>query len=100
MYGYFTKITHDQGAACTLTYACTHVRCSKPYKIMCNKWKIIQLNVRVCRDGMHHAKSRGNKQIPLPTLSRILAQLSITPTYIILAKDCASILDSIAKGIS
>ena len=52
---------------------------------------------------MHHAKNRGNKEIPLAILSRILAQSCVTPPYIIQAKgytDCASILDSIAKGIS
>ena len=47
--------------------------------------------------GMHHAKNRANKDIPLAILSRILAQ---SPPYIIQAKGYASILDSIAKGIS
>ena len=31
-----------------------------------------------CRDEMHHAKNRGNKEIPLAILSRILAQSCIT----------------------
>ena len=51
---------------------------------------------------MHHAKK---KEIPLAILSRILAQSCVTSPYIILSRqrvphDCASILDSIAKGIS
>ena len=53
--------------------------------------------------GMHHAKNRGNKEIPLAILSRILAQSSVTlPTEFRqrVTHDCASILDSIAKGIS
>ena len=33
---------------------------------------------RGCRDGMHHAKNRGNKEIPLAILSRILAQSCVT----------------------
>ena len=37
--------------------------------------KIIQLNMDV---GMHHAKNRGNKEIPLAILSRILAQSCVT----------------------
>ena len=85
---------------------------------------------------MHHAKNRGNKEIPLAILSRILAQSCVTPPYIISGKglrmivqgnplrntikdtstimrnpslhnfrqrvthDCASVLDSIATGIS
>ena len=53
---------------------------------------------------MHHAKNLGNKEIPLAILSRILALSCVTPPYIIKAKgfthDCASILDSIARGIS
>ena len=36
--------------------------------------------------GMHHAKNRGNKVIPLAILSRILAQSCVTPPYIIKAK--------------
>ena len=35
---------------------------------------------------MHHAKNRGNKDIPLAILSRILAQSCVTPPYIIQAK--------------
>ena len=31
------------------------------------------------RDGMHHAKNRGNKEIPLAILSRILAQSCVSP---------------------
>ena len=52
---------------------------------------------------MHHAKNRGNKEIPLAILSRILAQSCVTLclNYVgRVAHDCASILDSIAKGIS
>ena len=59
--------------------------------------KIIQ-NMDV---GMHHAKNRGNKEIPLAILSRILAQSCVTlPTSFRqrVTHDCASILDSIAKG--
>ena len=41
--------------------------------------KIIQLNVWRCRDEMHYAKNRGNKEIPLAILSRILAQSCVTP---------------------
>ena len=41
--------------------------------------KIILLNEWGCRDGMHHAKNRGNKETPLAILSRILAQSCITP---------------------
>ena len=48
--------------------------------------KIIQLNEWRCRDGIHHAKNRGNKVIPLAILSRILAQSCVTPPYIIKAK--------------
>ena len=48
--------------------------------------EITQLNEWRCRDGMHHAKNRGNKVIPLAILSRILAQSCVTPPYIIKAK--------------
>ena len=41
--------------------------------------KIIQVNEWGCRNGMHHAKNRGNKEIPLAILSRILAQSFVTP---------------------
>ena len=50
--------------------------------------------------GMHHAKNRGNKEIPLAILSRILAQSCVTLCVGRVTHDCASILDSIAKGIS
>ena len=53
--------------------------------------------------GMHHAKNRGNKEIPLAILSRILAQSCVTRCLNYVGRvthDCASILDSIAKGIS
>ena len=53
--------------------------------------------------GMHHAKNSGNKEIPLAILSRILVQSYVTlPTLFRqrVTHDCASILDSIAKGIS
>ena len=52
---------------------------------------------------MHHAKNRGNKEIPLAILSRILAQscLTLCLNYVGRAThDYASILDSIAMGIS
>ena len=39
---------------------------------------IIQLNEWGCRDGMDHVNNRGNKEIPLAILSRILAQSCIT----------------------
>ena len=51
---------------------------------------------------MHHAKNRGNKEIPLAILSRILAQSCVTLCLNYVGRvthDCASILDSIAKGI-
>ena len=53
--------------------------------------------------GMHHAKNCGNKEIPLAILSRILAQSCVTLCLNYVGRvthDCASILDSIAKGIS
>ena len=40
--------------------------------------KIIQLKEWGCRDEMHHAKNRGNKEIRLAILSRILAQSCVT----------------------
>ena len=54
---------------------------------------------------MHHAKNRGNKEIPLAIPSRILAQSCVTLclNYMYVGRvthDCASILDGIAKGIS
>ena len=54
-------------------------------------------------------KNSGNKEIPFAILLRILAQSCVTSPYInactciymyIQANDCASILDSIAEGIS
>ena len=60
--------------------------------------KIIQLDV-----GMHHAKNCGNKESPLAILSRILAQSCVTLCLNYVGRvthDCASILDSIAKGNS
>ena len=53
--------------------------------------------------GMHHAKNRGNKEIPLAILSRVLAQSCVTLCLNYagrVTRDYASILDSIAKGIS
>ena len=84
-----------------LTYACTHARSQTIKKYV----EQVQISFNWgCRDGLHHAKNRGNKVIPLAILSRILAQSCVTPPYIIHAKgvthDCASILDSIAKGIT
>ena len=52
---------------------------------------------------MHHAKNRGNKEFPLAILSRILAQSCVTLCLNYVGRvthDCASILDSIAKGNS
>ena len=52
---------------------------------------------------MHHEKNRGKKEIPLAILSRILAQSCVTLCLNYVGRvthDCASILDSIAKGIS
>ena len=51
---------------------------------------------------MHHVKNRGNKEIPLAILSRILAQSCVTPPYIIYSGKGLRmmVLDSIAKGIS
>ena len=51
---------------------------------------------------MHHAKNRGNKEIPLVILSRLLAQSCVTLCLNYVRRvthDCASILDIIAKGI-
>ena len=45
-----------------------------------------KMNEWGCRDGMHYAKNRGNKEIPLAILSRILAQSCVTPPYTIQAK--------------
>ena len=39
--------------------------------------------------GVHHANNRGNKEIPLAILSRILAQACVTPPYIIQPKGYA-----------
>ena len=53
--------------------------------------------------GMHHAKNRGNKEVLLAILSRILAQscVALCLNYVgRVTHDCASILDSIAKVIS
>ena len=63
--------------------------------------KIIQLNQYECRDApCEKSWKQGN---PLAILSRILAQSCVT-LYLNYAgrvtHDCASILDSIAKGIS
>ena len=52
---------------------------------------------------MHHAKNRGNKEIPLAIISRILVQSCVTLCLNYVGRvthDCASILDIIAKGIS
>ena len=52
-----------------------HFRSHAPFRCSAKKYtsaKIIQLNECGCRDGMHHAKNRGNKVIPL-------AQSHITP---------------------
>ena len=62
---------------------------------------IIQVQKPLNMDvGMHHAKNRGNKEIPLAILSRILAQSCVTLCLNYVGRvthDCASILDSIAK---
>ena len=52
--------------------------------------------------GMHHAKNRGNKEIPLAILSRILAQSCVTLCLNYVGRvthDCACILDSITGCI-
>ena len=53
--------------------------------------KCKNLNEWRCRDGMHHAKDCGNKEIPFAILlvSRILARSCLTPPYIIQAKGYA-----------
>ena len=64
--------------------------------------KIIQLNEKM-DVRMHHAKNRGNKEIPLAIPSRILAQTCVTLCLNYVGRvthDCASILAGIAKGIS
>ena len=48
--------------------------------------KSFNLNEWGCRDGMHYAKNRVNKVIPLAILSGILAQSCVTPPYIPKAK--------------
>ena len=51
---------------------------------------------------MLHAKNRGNKEITLAILSRILAQSCVTVSLNYVGRvthDCASILDSFAKGL-
>ena len=62
--------------------------CVYPSKVCGTSAKIIPLNEWGCsyRDCVYHAKNRGNKEIPLAILSRILAQSCITPPYIIQAK--------------
>ena len=51
--------------------------------------------------GMHHAKNRGNKEIPLAILSRILAQSCVTLCLNYVGRvthDCASILIVLLRG--
>ena len=62
----------------------------KPMECTTSKYtsaKIIQLNEWGCRDGMHRVKNRGDKEIPLAILSRILAQSCIT-LYLTLMGRC------------
>ena len=62
--------------------------------------KIIQLNEWGCRDGMHHAKNRGNRVIPnINDTSTIMRNPFALGMLGGVTHDCASILDSIAKGI-
>ena len=72
---------------CTMyMYTCVYTQCTYMYCM--------------CKCSMC-AKNRGNKKIPLAILSRILAQSCVTPPdRQRVMHDCASILDSIAKGIS
>ena len=52
---------YTQKEVCTYTTVYTHT-----YNVyMCTSAKFIQLNEWGCRDGMHHAKNWGNKEIPL-----------------------------------
>ena len=50
--------------------------------------------------GMQHAKNRGNKEIPLAILSRILAQSCVTLCLNYVGRVTHDCVDSIAKGIS
>ena len=60
-----------------------------------------------CMYGMHYVKNRGNKEIPLVLLSRILAQSCILNPLPELCREglrmivlvCLIIIDSIAMGI-
>ena len=69
-------------AARALTYACkrTHARsCVYLNHQKCGKKYVEQVQKSFNMDvGMHHAKNRGNKEIPLAILSRILAQSCVT----------------------
>ena len=68
-------------------YACTHVRNCVYIYANPEKYYVEQVQKSFNMDvGMHHAKNRGNKEIPLAILSRILAQSYVTPPYIIQAK--------------
>ena len=63
----------------------THARsCANHEKYVEEVQKSLNMDV-----GMHHAKNRGNKEIPLAILSRILAQSCVTPPYIVQAKGYA-----------
>ena len=69
-----------------LTYEYTHA-CSCIYTLQ-NLVEQVQ-SFHYMNDGIHYAKNRGNKEIPLAILSRILAQSCVTPPYIIQAKGYA-----------
>ena len=109
--------TSSRGNMCTVSLPIHYMQLATDYRIIANNnlhvlymhvyahthtsVQIIQLNEYGCR--MHHAKNRGNKEIPLAILSRILAQSCVTLCLNYVGRvthDCASILDSIAKGIS
>ena len=65
---------HVYTRSCVFIAAFIH----EPRKICGTSVKIIQLNEYIMDVGMHHAKNRGNKEIPLAILSRILAQSCVT----------------------
>ena len=82
--GTCTRHVSDYNCTCSPGYSgdrCEVGEHGNTYTILCilpiyTSAKIIQWG---CRDGMHRAKNRGNKIIPLAILSRILAQSCVTP---------------------
>ena len=76
---HFTKLTRDKRAALRM-YACAHMRVAAYTAFIRELRKICgtsakRMNMDV---GMHHAKNRGNKEIPLAIISTILAQSCVT----------------------